>query len=108
MQIDNKLTDIGLAAVINMLPKCTSLTSLNLSENKIDLVASNAMAEYFRSDGCQLVEIVLNKADIDDNESAKFLKVSYMYISSLISSCIFIVLFLYIILLYKIIGGQTM
>ena len=73
---NNKLTDIGLAAIIDILPNCTSLTSLNLSENKVDAKASAALFEYLNSPACKLTEIVLNKADIDDNEAGKFLAVS--------------------------------
>ena len=69
---NNKLTDAGLSAVLEILHNCPSLTSLDISENKIDLLAAAALSEYLESPGCQLKDIVLNKADIDDNEAGKF------------------------------------
>lgn len=69
---NNKLTDAGLSAVIEILHNCRSLTSLDISENKIDLLAAAALSDYLVSPECQLRDIVLNKADIDDNEAGKF------------------------------------
>lgn len=71
---NNKLTDVGLSAVVNVLSLCPSLTALDLSENKIDLVASKSLGNYLASPSCKLINLILNKSDIDDNEAGKFLE----------------------------------
>mmetsp|Transcript_23200 Transcript_23200/g.34037 ORF Transcript_23200/g.34037 Transcript_23200/m.34037 type:complete len:1514 (+) Transcript_23200:117-4658(+) len=71
---DNKLTDKGLTAIIKALPRCPYLTSLDVSENKIDEEAAAAISSYLTSKECALVNFVLRKSDVDDNEIGSFIE----------------------------------
>ncbi|CAM9274618.1 unnamed protein product, partial [Hapterophycus canaliculatus] len=43
---------------------------LDLSENKLDIVAARSLCNFLKSPTCCLMEILLAKADIDDGETA--------------------------------------
>lgn len=73
---DNKLTDVGLSAIVAALHKCPHLTSLDISENKLDGNAAYSLSQYLSSPNCQLVNLVLRKSDVDDNEIGSFVDVS--------------------------------
>jgi Leucine-rich repeat (LRR) protein len=72
---DNKLTDIGLTAIIKALNKCPFLTSLDISENKLDSEAAASLSQYLSSPSCFLINLVLRKSDVDDNEIGRFVNV---------------------------------
>jgi Ran GTPase-activating protein (RanGAP) involved in mRNA processing and transport len=65
---NNKLKDPGLEAIILALSRCHLIKSLNLSDNKVDTRASAALAKYLGSPACNLIRLILNSADVDDNE----------------------------------------
>jgi hypothetical protein len=71
---DNKLTDMGLTAIIHSLHDCPHLTSLDVSENKIDDQAAAAISSYLTSSDCKLMNLVLRKSDVDDNEIGRFIQ----------------------------------
>lgn len=64
---DNRLTDKTLMPLALKLHKLTNLTHLDLSFNKID-ESSAAIMQYLRDPACQLRTLLLNGADVDDNE----------------------------------------
>lgn len=70
---NNNLTDIGLSPIINSLLNCPTVTSLNISNNKVDDLASQALFNYVSAPSCNLVELIMQKADIDDLETARFI-----------------------------------
>jgi hypothetical protein len=83
---DNKLTDRGLTAIIKALHDCPYLTSLDVSENKIDAAAAAELSDYLSSRKCKLVNLVLRKSDVDDNEIGRFIQVcKNIIISSVVS-----------------------
>ena len=50
--------------------RISGLLELDLSRNKIDEKASEALAEYLSSPTCPLYKLVLISADVDDGECA--------------------------------------
>lgn len=71
---DNNLTDAGLTAIIKKLPTCPLLSSLDVSENKIDAEAAAELSSYLLSPSCALIDIVMRKSDVDDNEIGSFVQ----------------------------------
>ena len=71
---DNNLTDAGLTAIIKKLPTCHFLSSLDISENKIDAEAADELSSYLLSPACALIDIVMRKSDVDDNEIGSFVQ----------------------------------
>lgn len=65
---DNRLTDISLMPLMEKLESLSQLTHLDLSFNKID-ESSEVMINYLISPICRLKVLVLNGADVDDDES---------------------------------------
>ena len=72
---DNNLTDSGLEAIIKALHMCPYLTSLDVSENKIDELAASALSKYLQKSDCRLINLVMRKSDVDDNEIGDFVQV---------------------------------
>lgn len=64
---DNRLTDATLMPLALKLPLLTSLTQLDLSFNKID-DSSETIMDYLRDENCKLRTLILNGADVDDEE----------------------------------------
>lgn len=64
---DNRLTDVTLMPLATKLQSMTSLTYLDLSFNKMDDSSATIM-DYLRDESCQLRTLLLNGADVDDNE----------------------------------------
>ena len=64
---DNRLTDASLMPLALKLERLTSLTSLDLSHNKID-DSSRVIQAYICSERCTLRSLALEGADIDDAE----------------------------------------
>ena len=70
---DNRLTDVGIAAVLHAVCTntgggCPRLTELNLSQNDIDTEAVESISEFLSFGDCALVKLTLDTADIDDAE----------------------------------------
>ena len=70
---DNNLRDVGATAVIQAISGLKSLTCLDLSMNKLDGEAANALARFLKSSSCPIVKLKLQSADIDDTECDKFI-----------------------------------
>jgi Ca2+-binding EF-hand superfamily protein/Ran GTPase-activating protein (RanGAP) involved in mRNA processing and transport len=69
---DNNLTDVSLHPLLIAIASVPLLTFLNLSENKMDSVASRQLTEYLRNPDCPLQTLILNKSDVDDHECQAF------------------------------------
>ena len=67
---DNALTDKSLYPLLLAIQEIDGLQELNLSRNKIDEQASEALAEYLKKPTCPLNRLVLISADVDDGECA--------------------------------------
>lgn len=71
---DNRLTDVGVGAIINAAIGKKSLKSFDISENKIDGEAAEALARYLATGSCTIEELSVSNADIDDGEVLGFAK----------------------------------
>jgi hypothetical protein len=69
---DNNLSDVGLHPIINSVISLSSLTDLNLSQNIVDGESSKALATYLSSPNCALKRLILQSADVDDDECQMF------------------------------------
>eukprot|EP01031_Cornospumella_fuschlensis_P031077 gene31077-37560_t len=69
---DNMLTDEGMGPIILAAVNIPGLLELNLSQNTIGPVSSNALFEYLLSAQCPLERLILNAADVDDYECQRF------------------------------------
>ena len=69
---DNKLGDKGLAPLISAIASMPQLLSLDLSMNDVDGKAAAELAEYLARPACPLLQLVINNADVDDEECLRF------------------------------------
>ncbi|KAF0686324.1 Aste57867_21863 [Aphanomyces stellatus] len=69
---NNRLTDSGISALVHLCLNKDDLTVLDLSENKVDGDAAEALAEYVAASSCALVELRMNGSDVDDGEVLGF------------------------------------
>ena len=70
---DNNLTDKSLVPIIKALSNCPMLKSFNISRNKVDSLTANALLDYLSSSTCNLIQLIMNTADIDDHEASRFM-----------------------------------
>jgi len=70
---DNNLTDKSLVPIIKALSNCFMLQSFNISRNKVDSLTANALLEYLSSSTCNLIQLIMSTADIDDYEASRFM-----------------------------------
>ncbi|CAK4725240.1 unnamed protein product [Aphanomyces euteiches] len=71
---NNRLTDAGIQAVVDVVARKADLCSLDISENKVDGAASVALAAFLSTPSCGLTTLALSQCDIDDNEVLGFAK----------------------------------
>ena len=71
---NNRLTDEGLAPILRAVVKLPVLLEVDMSQNKIDSEAANAMGEYLESETCTLERLMLRDADVDDFEGDRFIQ----------------------------------
>lgn len=71
---DNNLTDVSMKHLIQALISIQTLQELNLSRNKIDGESSEALAVYVSRADCPLVRLILQSADVDDDEADHFIQ----------------------------------
>ena len=69
---DNRLTDVTLMPLALKLSSFKSLTYLDLSFNKMD-DSSETIIEYLQSNECTLISLILNGADVDDDEAGNLM-----------------------------------
>ena len=70
---DNNLTDKSLVPIIKALSHCPMLKSFNISRNKVDSLTANALLDYLSSSTCNLIQLIMSTADIDDHEASRFI-----------------------------------
>lgn len=66
----NRLTDLSIYPILESLFRNNALTSINLSNNKLDSDSISILKKHVRGSECKLRELALGKADIDDEECA--------------------------------------
>lgn len=69
---DNNLNDAGLSAIVSSIRNMKDLVELDMSFNVIGPRAAESLAEYLSAPSCPLVRLVLEKADVDDDECQNF------------------------------------
>ncbi|RLN95075.1 hypothetical protein BBJ28_00012329 [Nothophytophthora sp. Chile5] len=69
---NNRLRDRGLQALIDVVVTKPDLFHLDLSENKVDGQAAQALAAYLGSATCKLQTLRISRADVDDGELVPF------------------------------------
>ncbi|ETP55214.1 hypothetical protein F442_00213 [Phytophthora nicotianae P10297] len=69
---NNRLRDRGLQALVDVVVTKADLYHLDLSENKVDHHAAQALASYLSSASCSLQTLRLASADVDDDELVPF------------------------------------
>ncbi len=72
---DNNLSDEGLVPIVNKLSSCKSLTSVDISNNKVDGATAEALRKYLSSSNCLMRELIMQNANVDDYEASKFMAV---------------------------------
>jgi Ran GTPase-activating protein (RanGAP) involved in mRNA processing and transport len=70
---DNNLSDKGLYPLIHAIISLATVTDLNLSNNIVDGQSAKALSDYLSSPQCCIQRLILQKADIDDDEGTAFL-----------------------------------
>ena len=65
---DNNLTDRSLKPLLDAIVSNPNIIELDLSENKLDAEASEALGAYLEMPGCSLKCLRLKHADVDDSE----------------------------------------
>jgi Ran GTPase-activating protein (RanGAP) involved in mRNA processing and transport len=70
----NRLTDRGLGVFIDMLKRQVQILEVDLSDNKLDSRSSEALSSFLKTSHCTLQTLRLSSADLDDGETAVFMK----------------------------------
>lgn len=71
---DNNLTDPGLTAIVDAIVAMRRLTVLDMSFNEIGPDAAKALYTYLSAQECPLTRLILEKADVDDDECRDFVQ----------------------------------
>ncbi len=69
---NNGLTDVGLGKFISTLSAQNHITSVDISENKLDNDSSRALSVYLKHSKCSLRELKLSSAELDNDEVTLF------------------------------------
>jgi Ran GTPase-activating protein (RanGAP) involved in mRNA processing and transport len=71
---DNNLNDPGLSAIVNSIQNMTELVELDMSFNVIGPDAAGSLRAYLSRPNCPLKKLILQKADVDDDEARDFVQ----------------------------------
>jgi Leucine-rich repeat (LRR) protein len=71
---DNRLTDESLGPILRACCNCKALKKLDVGGNKMDEDASEAMGELLAHYNCNIEELGMCKADVDDGECAELIE----------------------------------
>ena len=69
---NNNLTDEGVAAILEAVKPITTLKYLDISRNKMDDDAADALASYVQQEDCPCESLVMQVSDVDDFEGERF------------------------------------
>lgn len=69
---DNNLTDASLGPLVQALVKMPHILEVNISNNIVGDLASNTLSDYLSSPKCSIIKLVMQSADVDDFECARF------------------------------------
>ncbi|GMI09133.1 hypothetical protein TrVE_jg12628 [Triparma verrucosa] len=71
---DNRLSDDGVAAILDAIMDKADLSTLIIGHNKVDGDAAEKLAEYIARPDCPLTSLGLSNADVDDGECFRFIE----------------------------------
>jgi hypothetical protein len=71
---NNNLTDEGVAAVLEACMPIKTLKYLNISRNKMDDDAADALADYVKQPDCPCESLIMQVSDVDDFEGERFVR----------------------------------
>jgi Ran GTPase-activating protein (RanGAP) involved in mRNA processing and transport len=71
---NNALTDKGVAAILEAIVPIKTLKILNISRNKMDDDAADALAAYVKLDDCPCKSLIMQVSDVDDFEGERFVR----------------------------------
>jgi hypothetical protein len=71
---DNNLNDPGLSAIVDSIQHMKDLVELDMSFNVIGPDAAGSLANYLSLPSCPLKRLILQKADVDDDECRNFVE----------------------------------
>ena len=71
---DNRLSDVGVTAIIEAVMDKPDLTMLDIGYNAVDGLAAEILAHYIERPQCPLKELGLCHADVDDGECVRFIE----------------------------------
>jgi hypothetical protein len=69
---DNNLTDASLGPLVQALVKMPNILEVDLSNNVVGDLASNTLSDYLADPSCPIIKLVMQSADVDDFECARF------------------------------------
>ena len=69
---DNNLTDESLGPLVQALVKMPNILEVDISNNIVGDLASNTLSDYLSSPKCPIIKLVMQSADVDDFECARF------------------------------------
>jgi len=71
---DNRLSDVGVEAVLRSIMDKKDIVSLVIGFNKVDGDAAECLGAFMADPECPLLELGLSNADIDDGECCRFVE----------------------------------
>lgn len=71
---NNNLTDEGVAAMLKAIVPIKTLKYLNISRNKMDDDAADALADYVTLEDCPVESLIMQVSDVDDFEGERFVR----------------------------------
>lgn len=66
--------DEGVAAILTAIQPIKTLKKLNISRNKMDDDAADALAEYVQMEDCPCESLIMQVSDVDDFEGERFVR----------------------------------
>ena len=69
---DNNLTDASLGPLVQALVKMPNILEVDISNNIVGDLASNTLSNYLSNPECPIIKLVMQAADVDDFECARF------------------------------------
>eukprot|EP00606_Chrysophyceae_sp_TOSAG23-5_P000693 GSChrysophyteH2.ASY1.ANO1.40.1 assembled CDS len=71
---NNALTDAGVASILEAIMPLKTLKTLNISRNKMDDDAADALAAYVQLEDCPCETLIMQVSDVDDFEGERFVR----------------------------------
>ena len=71
---DNRLSDVGVASILDAVMDKQDLHTLIIGYNKVDGDAAEKLAEFIAREDCPLTTLGLSNGDVDDGECFRFIE----------------------------------